>query len=86
MFSGDVIYLYEGNYDIVITDSESNFILPVKDVLTINDNISIEYQLSWSKVLYQGIDYSDWIFLSGDWLFDGGIIKTQSSSFYPNDY
>jgi hypothetical protein len=59
--------------------------MPITDNLTINTDTNIEYQLNWSKVLYQGIDSNDWIIHSGDWVIDDNI-KTQSSLLYPNDY
>ena len=85
IFSGGSISLFEGSYNIEITDYEENFIMPIKDILEISDETEIEYQLNWSRVLYQGIDLNDWIIHSGDWVIDDNI-KTQSSLLYPNDY
>ena len=59
--------------------------MPIKDNLEINADTELEYQLNWSKVLYQGIDANDWIIHSGDWVVDDNI-RTQSSLLYPNDY
>ena len=85
IISGQSISFFNGSYDIEITDYETNFIIPIKDRLEVNADIEIEYQLNWSKVLYQGINSNDWIIHSGDWVIDDHI-KTQSSLLYPNDY
>ena len=47
--------------------------MPIKDNLEINADTELEYQLNWSKVLYQGIDANDWIIHSGDWVVDDNI-------------
>ena len=85
IFSEGSISLFEGSYNIEITDYGTNFIMPIKDILEISADTEIEYQLNWSKILYQGIDLNDWIIHSGDWVIDDHI-KTQSSLLYPNDY
>ena len=85
IISGNSINLFEGNYNIEITDYEENFIMTIKDNLEINADTEIEYQLNWSKVLYEGIDANHWIIHSGDWVVDDNI-TTQSSLLYPNDY
>ena len=75
--------LYEGIYDIEITSIDNNYILPIKVQLNVNSNLSLNYDLNWSTVLYSGISGTDWIF-NGDWLIDEEI-NSQSSSFYSND-
>jgi hypothetical protein len=40
--------------------------------------------LKWSKLLYNGINFNDWIINSGDWYFDQNIYS-QSSSYYESD-
>ena len=83
--SGSTISLFEGYYDIVITDGLSNFIMPVSEQVYIGGNTTLDYNLNWSKVLYSGIKADDWLIQSGDWFIDQKI-KTQSSALYSNDY
>ena len=83
--SGESIYLSKGVYELKITDGQSNFIMPITDILNIENNTTFNYELYWSKVLYKGINPNDWTVSSGDWFFDDNI-RTQSSLFYPNDY
>ena len=83
--SGSTISLFEGYYDIVITDGLSNFIMPVSEQVYIGGNTTLDYNLNWSKVLYSGIKADDWLIQSGDWFIDQNI-KTQSSTLYSNDY
>ena len=83
--SGDTIDLFKGNYDIVITDGISNFIMPLHDQLSVESEIVLDYVLNWSKVLYIGIEEDDWLVQSGEWVIDE-IIKSQSSMLYSNNY
>tara|TARA_B100000029_G_scaffold283078_1_gene276918 strand:- start:2023 stop:4254 length:2232 start_codon:yes stop_codon:yes gene_type:complete len=83
--SGDTISLFEGDYDIKITDYGSNFIMPIKDNINVINDTELVYSLDWSKVLYNGINSNDWIIESGDWIIDTDI-KTQESLFYSNEY
>ena len=85
VMSGDVITLFEGSYDIQITDYGSNFIMPINDSINIEANEELMYDLAWSRVLYEGINSNDWVYYSGDWVVDEKI-KSQSNLFYPNDY
>jgi hypothetical protein len=83
--SGSTVSLFEGYYDIVITDGLSNFVMPVSEQVYIGGNTTLDYNLKWSKVLYSGIKADDWLIQSGDWFIDQNI-KTQSSTLYSNDY
>ena len=85
IFSGDIITFYEGTYEIEIRDANSTLILPIFDEFSVSEDLSLNYDINWSKVLYRGINSNDWIIQSGDWNFDEGI-KSQSSFFYDDNY
>ena len=82
---GTVLNLYEGFYEIEIKDPNSNFIMPITDAFYLSNDLPLYYDLSWSKVLYAGLNENDWISESGDWSFSEGL-RSQSSFFYDNDY
>ena len=79
-----VIDLYEGEYGIQLKGSDSNHILPLIDSILINSNSVQNYELEWAKLLYDGINFNDWIIDSGDWFFAQNMYS-QYSSFYNNN-
>jgi hypothetical protein len=76
--------LYEGEYGIQLKGSDSNHILPLIDSILINSNSVQNYELEWAKLLYDGINFNDWIIDSGDWFFAQNMYS-QYSSFYDNN-
>ena len=83
--SGDIITFYEAMNEIEIRDPNSSLILPIFDEFYVNEDLSLNYDINWSKMLYKGIISNDWVFESGDWSF-GENIKSQSSLFYDDNY
>ena len=79
-----IIDLYEGEYGLQLKGSNSNHILPLLDSISINSNSVQNYELEWAKLLYDGINFNDWIIDSGDWFFNQDMYS-QYSSFYDND-
>ena len=76
--------LFEGSYEIELQGSAYNNLLPIQDTILVNSNLVFDYDLKWSKLLYNGINFNDWIINSGDWYFDQNIYS-QSSSYYESD-
>ena len=73
--------LFEGSYEIELQGSNYNNLLPIQDTILVNSNSAFDYDLKWSKLVYNGINFNDWIINSGDWYFDQNIYS-QSSSYY----
>ena len=85
IFSDNIMLdLYEGEYTIEIKGQDPNHIIPLFDLVEVNSNLNMAYDVDWAKLLYSGINYDDWVINSGDWYFDQYIFS-QSSSYYENN-
>ena len=85
IFSDNIMLdLYEGEYTIEIKGQDPNHIIPLFDLVEVNSNLNMTYDVGWAKLLYSGINYDDWVINSGDWYFDQHIFS-QSSSYYENN-
>jgi hypothetical protein len=82
--NGFEVSLPTGSYDFVI---ESENMLPYFDSINLESDTEIHVNMKWSAVyIEENFDFSDnWTVESGDWLFEEGVLYSQSSLVYDNE-